>query len=194
MKEGEVVLISALAESVNEAVGLVCLAEFETLGQIAAGSHIQGVEGLLWRAEEEDGATLQKALQKALQRTLQKAELVDDQSCDKSDDADDARHEGGDEEGARSSPHHARNPECHQGGLGGEEPLFFVLDRDRQKLDETAGEVAEGREEPELEPAPEEVEAVGEVEGEGVRVLAPRELAAGGRERGEEAEAQAAEG
>ena len=186
MKEGEVVLISALAESVNEAVGLVCLAEFETLGQIAAGSHIQGAEGLLRRAEEEDGATLQKA--------LQKAELVDDQSCDKSDDADDARHKGGDEERARSSPHHARNPECHQGGLGGEEPLFFVPDRDRQKLDETAGEVAKGCEEPELESAPEEVEAVGEVEGEGVRVLAPRELAAGGRERGEEAETEAAEG
>ena len=198
MKEGGVVLIFTLAESVNEAVGLVCLAEFETLGQIAAGSHIQGVEGLLWRAEEEDGATLQKALQKVLQRALhkalKKAELVDDQSCDNSDDADDARHEGGDEERARSSPHHARNPECHQGGLGGEEPLFFVPDRDRQKLDETAGEVAEGREEPELEPAPEEVEAVGEVEGEGVRVLAPCKLAAGGRERGEEAETEAAEG
>ena len=44
-----------------------------------------------------------------------------------------------------------------------------------------------------MESAPEEVEAVGEVEGEGVRVLAPRQLAAGGRERGEEEEAEAAD-
>ena len=44
-----------------------------------------------------------------------------------------------------------------------------------------------------MESAPEEVEAVGEVEGEGVRVLAPCELAAGGRERGEEEETQAAD-
>ena len=71
---------------------------------------------------------------------------------------------------------------------------MLVLDWGREKADESAGEVAKGSEEPELESAPEEVEAVGEVEGEGVRVLAPRELAAGGRERGEEAEAQAAEG
>ena len=42
-----------------------------------------------------------------------------------------------------------------------------------------------------MESAPEEVEAVGEVEGEGVRVLAPCELAAGGRERGKEAETEA---
>ena len=68
---------------------------------------------------------------------------------------------------------------------------MLVLDRGREKADESAGEVAKGSEEPELEPAPEEVEAVGEVEGEGVRVLAPCELAAGGRERGKEAETEA---
>ena len=71
---------------------------------------------------------------------------------------------------------------------------ILILDQGREKAYKSIGEVAKSPEEPELESAPEEVEAVGKVEGEGVRVLAPCEPAAGGRERGEEAESEAAEG
>ena len=94
----------------------------------------------------------------------------------------------------RLFPNYARNPYTGKRGFQDEKPLRLVFYWSRQKVDLATGKSSEGSEEPELESAPEEVEAVGEEEGEGVRVLTPCQLAAGGRERGEEAETKAAKG
>ena len=67
---------------------------------------------------------------------------------------------------------------------------ILILDQSREKAYKSNGEVAKSPEEPELESAQEDVEVVGEVEGEKVRVLAS---AVGGREGDQKAMAEAAE-
>ena len=93
----------------------------------------------------------------------------------------------------RLVPKNTGHQYCRQRRLYGKKSLFLVFYRSTEKFGKATRKGSEGCEKPELEPTPEEPEAVGEIEGEGVWVLTPGAPAAGGGAGGEEAEAKCAE-